>query len=106
MARARGWVYGANGSVSGLGSYIYTNVDPTLHSESGFEAPVTPGVQLHDVLAISLNGAGTIDHVVNEEGPAVTPTYQGPAQLVSAPSASVSPSGPRRVAAGAGRLSG
>jgi len=69
----------------GLGSYIYTNVDPTLHSASGFEAPVTPGVKLHDVLTVSLNGAGTIDHVVNQEGPAVTPTYQGPAQLVSAP---------------------
>ncbi len=69
----------------GLGSYIYTNVVPTLHSESGFEVPVTPGVQLHDVLTISLNAAGTIDHVVNEEGTAVTPTVQGPAQLVSAP---------------------
>ncbi len=69
----------------GLGSYIYTNVDPTLHSQSGFEAPVTPGVQLHDVLTISLNAAGTIDHVVNLEGDAVTPTHQGPAQLVSAP---------------------
>jgi hypothetical protein len=69
----------------GLGSYIFTNVVPTLHSESGFEVPVTPGVQLHDVLTISLNLAGTIDHVVNEEGPAVTPSFQGPAQLVSAP---------------------
>ncbi|BEP14985.1 hypothetical protein acdb102_32960 [Acidothermaceae bacterium B102] len=69
----------------GLGSYIFTNVVPTLHSESGFEVPVTPGVQLHDVLTISLNAAGTIDHVVNEEGTAVTPTVQGPAQLVSAP---------------------
>ena len=69
----------------GLGSYIYTNVVPTLHSESAFEAPVTPGVKLHDVLTISLNAAGTIDHVVNEEGTAVTPTIQGPAQLVSAP---------------------
>jgi hypothetical protein len=69
----------------GLGSYIFTNVVPTLHSESGFEVPVTPGVKLHDVLTISLNAAGTIDHVVNEEGTAVTPTVQGPAQLVLAP---------------------
>ena len=69
----------------GLGSYIYTNVNPTLHSETAFEVPVTPGVQLHDVLTISLNHAGTIDHVVNEEGTAVTPDVQGPAQLVSAP---------------------
>jgi hypothetical protein len=69
----------------GLGSYIYTNVVPTLHSESAFEVPVTPGVKLHDVLTISLNAAGTIDHVVNQEGNAVTPTIQGPSQLVSAP---------------------
>ena len=69
----------------GLGSYIFTNVDPTLHSESAFEVPVTPGVQLHDVLTVSLNKAGTIDHVVNEEGGPVTPLAAGPSQLVSAP---------------------
>ena len=29
----------------GGGSYIYTNVDPTIHATRGFEVPVTPGVQ-------------------------------------------------------------
>ncbi|WP_325064792.1 adenylyl cyclase [Leifsonia sp. AG29] len=62
----------------GAGSYIYTNVDPTLHASHAFEVPVTPGVTLHDLSTVSLNGAGTIDHVVNETGGAVTPTHQGP----------------------------
>jgi hypothetical protein len=57
----------------GLGSYIFTNVDPTLHSASGFEVPVTPGVKLHDVLTLSI-AAGFIDHIVNSTGGAVTPT--------------------------------
>jgi hypothetical protein len=70
----------------GLGAYIYTNVDPTLHASSGFEVPVRPGVTLHSVLTISLNKAGTIDHVVNDVGGAVTPDFQGPAFLVTFPS--------------------
>jgi hypothetical protein len=70
----------------GLGAYIYTNVDPTLHASSGFEVPVRPGVTLHSVLTISLNHAGTIDHVVNDVGGAVTPDVQGPAFLVTFPS--------------------
>ncbi|MDX6223385.1 MAG: hypothetical protein QOD91_2439, partial [Frankiales bacterium] len=57
----------------GGGSYIFTNVDPTLHSASGFEVPVTPGVKLHDILTISL-AAGFIDHIVNSTGGTVTPT--------------------------------
>ncbi|WP_426593676.1 adenylyl cyclase [Cellulomonas sp. McL0617] len=69
----------------GLGSYIYTNVDPTLHATQAFEVPVTPGVTLHHLLTISLNGAGTIDHVVNGIGEAVTPTVQGPAVVQQYP---------------------
>ncbi len=67
----------------GGGSYIYTNVDPTLHASHAFEVPVTPGVKLHDILTVSLNMAGTIDHVVNDTGAAVTPTVQGPAYVVN-----------------------
>ncbi|WP_434316604.1 adenylyl cyclase [Leifsonia sp. P73] len=62
----------------GAGSYIYTNVDPTLHASRAFEVPLTPGVRLHDLSTVSLNKAGTIDHVVNDTGNAVTPTHQGP----------------------------
>jgi len=57
----------------GGGSYIFTNVDPTLHAARGFEVPVTPGVRLHDLLTVSLR-AGTIDHVVNDTGDPVAPT--------------------------------
>jgi hypothetical protein len=61
----------------GGGSYIYTNVDPTLHATHGFEVPVTPGVRLHDLLTVSLNNAGTIDHIVNDVGAPATPSPAG-----------------------------
>jgi hypothetical protein len=69
----------------GLGSYIFTNVDPTLHASHAFESPVTPGVRFHDLLTVSLNRAGTIDHVINDTGDPVTPTHQGPSTVVSYP---------------------
>ncbi|MGN6245321.1 MAG: adenylyl cyclase [Motilibacteraceae bacterium] len=69
----------------GGGSYIYTNVNPSLHVAHGFEVPVTPGVVLHDVLTVSLNKAGTIDHVVNDTGGAVTPDHLGPEIVVTYP---------------------
>ena len=65
----------------GLGSYIYTNVVPTLHSANGFQVPNRPGVVMHDLLTISLNAAGTIDHVINGVGAPVTPTVQGPSDV-------------------------
>ncbi|ROS23909.1 adenylyl cyclase [Cellulomonas sp. PhB150] len=56
----------------GLGSYIYTNVDPTLHATNALEVPERSGVKLHNMIIVSLNNAGTIDHVVNGVGgPAV-----------------------------------
>ena len=61
----------------GGGSYIFTNVDPTLHAARGFEVPVTPGVRLHHLLTVSLNNAGTIDHVVNDTGAPVEPGPNG-----------------------------
>ncbi|HEY4315558.1 MAG TPA: adenylyl cyclase [Actinomycetes bacterium] len=69
----------------GLGSYIFTNVNPALHASHAFEVPVTPGVRLHDVLTVSLNKAGTIDHVVNDTGGPVTPAFAGPSTVVSFP---------------------
>ncbi|WP_345761227.1 adenylyl cyclase [Diaminobutyricibacter sp. McL0608] len=69
----------------GGGSYIFTNVDPTLHATRGFEVPVKPGVQLHDLLTVNL-GAGTLDHVVNDTGDAATTAAVGtPVYVVSAP---------------------
>ncbi|MGN6444605.1 adenylyl cyclase [Amnibacterium sp.] len=54
----------------GLGSYIYTNVNPSLHATQSFEVPDRPGVVMHDLTTVSLNGAGTIDHVIDGQGPA------------------------------------
>ena len=69
----------------GMGSYIFTNVDPTIHATHGFEVPVTPGVQLHDLLSVQL-GAGTLDHVVNQTGAPVNSTNTGkPSTVVSFP---------------------
>ncbi|MBO3102532.1 adenylyl cyclase [Cellulomonas fengjieae] len=69
----------------GMGAYIYTNVNPTLHATRAFEVPVTPGVRLHNVLTVSLNAAGTIDHVVNDTGDPVTPTFAGPSTVLEWP---------------------
>jgi hypothetical protein len=69
----------------GLGSYIFTNVNPALHSTNAFEVPNRPGIAMHDLLTISLNHAGTIDHVINGIGAAVTPDRQGPENVLSYP---------------------
>lgn len=58
-------------SVWGAGSYVFFNVDPTIHVSHAFEVPATPGVVLHDLVTVNLNG-GTIDHVVNDTGGSTT----------------------------------
>ncbi len=69
----------------GVGSYIFTNVDPTLHAARGFEVPVRPGIQMHDLLTVNLS-AGTIDHVINDTGdPATTAAIGVPSYVVSFP---------------------
>jgi hypothetical protein len=69
----------------GLGSYIFTNVNPSLHASHAFESPVTPGVRFHDLLTVDL-AAGTIDHVINDTGAPVTPDAVGvPSNVVSYP---------------------
>jgi hypothetical protein len=74
-----------NHELWGGGSYVYTNVDPTIHATRGFEVPVGPGVQMHDLLTVNL-GAGTIDHVINDTGaPATTAAVGIPSFVVSFP---------------------
>jgi hypothetical protein len=68
----------------GLGSYCFFNVDPTIHATRAFEVPVTPGVKLHDILSLSITNHGTIDHVVNDFGPA-TDANTTPVNIVSYP---------------------
>ena len=60
MRRHEGW---------GLGSYIFTNVDPTIHASHAFEVPVHAGRAAARHPHLSINNAGTIDHVVNDFGP-------------------------------------
>jgi hypothetical protein len=68
----------------GLGSYCFFNVDPTIHASRAFEVPVTSGVKLHDILDLSITNHGTIDHVVNDVGPA-TNANTVPVDVVSYP---------------------
>jgi hypothetical protein len=68
----------------GLGSYCFFNVDPTIHATRAFEVPNTPGVKLHDLLDLSITAHGTIDHVVNDVGPATNPNTV-PVYVVSYP---------------------
>jgi hypothetical protein len=60
----------------GMGSYSFFNVGPSIHAERAFEVPNTPGVKLHDILTVFLNGNGGIDHVVNDTGAAVNSSNQ------------------------------
>ena len=69
----------------GAGSYIFTNVDPTIHAARAFEVPVTPGVQMHHMITVSLL-AGIIDHVVNDVGAATIDTVATPVMVKHYPS--------------------
>jgi hypothetical protein len=60
----------------GLGSYCFFNVGPSIYATRAFEVPDRPGVKLHDILTVFLNGNGGIDHVVNDTGAAVDATNQ------------------------------
>jgi hypothetical protein len=69
----------------GLGSYCFFDQGVPIESATAFAVPDTPGVQLNDVLTRFLNGSGSIDHVVNDAGAAVTAASPGPSDLVSYP---------------------
>ncbi len=56
----------------GGGSYIYTNVDRTIHATRAFEVPATPGVKFHSLVTVQLL-AGLIDHIINNSGAATPP---------------------------------
>ena len=60
----------------GLGSYSFFNVGPDIHATRAFEVPVTPGVKMHSLLTVFLNGNGGIDHVINDTGAAVNSSNQ------------------------------
>jgi hypothetical protein len=57
----------------GFGSYIYFNQDPTLHVTQSYEVPVTPGVQMHDLVTVQLNANnGMIESIINGVGEPTT----------------------------------
>ena len=43
----------------GMGSYIFTNVNPFIHVSHSFEVPQTPGVTINDLLTINLSSPRT-----------------------------------------------
>ncbi len=69
----------------GMGSYCFFNQGVPIQSATAFSGPGTPGVGLHDVFTRFLNGSGSIDHVVNGTGAAVTADNPGPSDVVSYP---------------------
>ncbi|MFQ1000719.1 hypothetical protein [Modestobacter sp. SSW1-42] len=55
--------------LDGGGVYGYQrNAGPGITTQMGFEVPTTPGVQLHHVMTVHLDGLGVIEHVVNDVG--------------------------------------
>ncbi|HYZ71889.1 MAG TPA: coagulation factor 5/8 type domain-containing protein, partial [Chthoniobacterales bacterium] len=60
----------------GMGAYCNFEVDPSIINDHAFEVPVTPGVQFHDLVTVSLGGVGTIEHVINETGGTASTTNQ------------------------------
>jgi hypothetical protein len=56
-----------------------------IESATAFSVPAAPGVRLNDVFTRFLNGSGSIDHVVNDVGAAVTAASPGPSDVVSYP---------------------
>jgi predicted heme/steroid binding protein len=58
----------------GVGSYCFFSTNPTVHLDHAFEVPRTSGVDLYNLLTVSLNNKGFIDKIVNDYGPATDPT--------------------------------
>jgi hypothetical protein len=69
----------------GMGSYCFFNQGVDIHNSMAFQAPVTPGVQFHDILTVFLTASGGIDSVINGTGPAANSSTGGPANVVSYP---------------------
>jgi hypothetical protein len=69
----------------GMGSYCFFDQGVPIESATAFSVPTAPGVQLNDVFTRFLNGSGSIDHVVNTTGAAVTAADPGPSDVVTYP---------------------
>jgi hypothetical protein len=56
----------------GLGVYCNFDVNNSVVSTNALTSPTSSGVQWHDMVTISLGGEGTISHVINGTGAAVS----------------------------------
>jgi hypothetical protein len=52
----------------GLGSYCNFTADRSVIADHAFEAPNNPNVRFKNMVTVSLGGAGTIRHVINDRG--------------------------------------
>jgi hypothetical protein len=68
----------------GLGVYSYFNQGVDVRADRAIEVPRTPGVRLHDMVTVFLNGSGGIERTVNEAGTPVVGSY-GTSTVVSYP---------------------
>jgi len=73
----------------GMGSYVvFISTTATLFDAEAFQAPDTPGVQFHNVLALWIAGSGGDNSVINGVGGPATstsPGTQAPADVASYP---------------------
>jgi hypothetical protein len=74
----------------GMGSYVvFIQTPATLFDAEAFQAPKTPGVQFHDLLAVYLGGSGGDQSIINGVGGPVTsadnPGIGTPVDLVAYP---------------------
>jgi hypothetical protein len=69
----------------GMGSYSFFDQGIDIHATEAFQAPDRPGVALHDLLTVFLNGSGGIDSVVDGAGAAVSSANPGPSDVVAFP---------------------
>jgi hypothetical protein len=70
----------------GMGSYSFFNQGLSIEAATAFQAPQTPGVRMHDLLTVFLDGSGSIGSVINGAGAAVAKSQQSaPSQVVSYP---------------------
>jgi hypothetical protein len=59
----------------GVGIYAYLRDHPNLVLGHAIESPATAGVKFHDMVTTVLGGAGNINHIINQSGPAVTAAH-------------------------------
>jgi hypothetical protein len=69
----------------GLGVYSYLNVGPHIVEDRAILVPKSTGVSVHDAVTVFLNGYGSITHVVNDTGNAISPTSKRMAFLATYP---------------------